>query len=100
MPATVVLVNNQLSLQRCLCELTQCHAAETRLAISANGVALGPYGTISVLSIYPEGGERIYLVDFLVMGSKALERIEPGLKSLLEILESPHQKVRHCHVCD
>ena len=91
MPLATVLVDDRVALAECLRDLQKC--SRTALAMDAEGNKLGRLGTLSTLQIYPLKGQKVYIIDFTVMGSEALAELDGETPSLRAVLEGDRRKV-------
>jgi exonuclease 3'-5' domain-containing protein 1 len=89
----VVLVDTTTSIDQCLADISPIIGPQPcKLAIDLEGVELCRYGRVSIVQIFADTSNIIWLVDITTLGEAAFDHKDANDQSLREVLQNPITK--------
>ena len=90
MPPTVVLVDTTALIDQCLSDISPTIGPQPcKLALDLEGVDLCRKGRVSIVQIFADTSDVIWLVDITTLGREAFDHKDAYGKSLREVFQNP-----------
>ena len=89
----VVLADTTALIDLCLADISPVTGVQPgKLALDLEGVELCRYGRVSIVQIYADTSNVIWLVDITTLGRVAFDHKDAYGQSLREVLQNPRTK--------
>lgn len=94
-PPTTVLVDTTASIDLCLADISPIIGMQpSKIALDLEGVKLCRYGRVSIVQIFADTSNIIWLIDITTLGRAAFDHKDTHGQSLRDVLQNPNtQKV-------
>jgi exonuclease 3'-5' domain-containing protein 1 len=89
---TTVLVDTTALIDRCLSDISPTIGPQPCLAIDLEGVDLCRNGRVSIVQIFADTSNVIWLVDITTLGKAAFDHKDANGQSLREVFRNPLTK--------
>ena len=87
--ATLAVIDTDAALREFLDQIDDCPIVPPSLYFDLEGIRLGRTGSISIISVYVQPLNKVYLVDVFILGERAFHVTNHNNTSLKTILEAP-----------
>jgi exonuclease 3'-5' domain-containing protein 1 len=93
MSSTIVLVDTTALIDQCLSDISPTNGPQPcKLALDLEGVNLCRHGRVSIVQIFADISNVIWLVDITALGREAFDHKNVYGQSLREVLQNPLQE--------
>ena len=89
MSPTIVLVDTTALIDQCLSDISPATGLRPKLALDLEGVNLCRHGSVSIVQIFAETSNVIWLVDITTLGREAFDHKDTNGQSLREVFQNP-----------
>jgi exonuclease 3'-5' domain-containing protein 1 len=89
---TIVLVDTTALIDQCLSDISPTIGPQPRLALDLEGVDLCRHGRVSIVQIFAETSNVIWLVDITTLGRAAFDHKDAYGQSLRQVFQDPLKK--------
>ena len=92
-PPTAILVDTIASIDQCLADISPITGAQpSKLALDLEGVELCRSGRVSIVQIFADTSNIIWLIDVTTLGRAAFDHKDAYGQSLREVFQNPRTK--------
>ena len=89
---TIVLVNTTALIDQCLSDISPTIGPQPKLALDLEGVELCRHGRVSIVQIFANTSDVIWLVDITTLGRAAFDHKNAYGQSLRGVFQNPLTK--------
>ena len=92
MSSTIVIVDTTALIDKCLSDISPTTGLRPKLALDLEGVDLCRNGSVSIVQIFAETSNVIWLVDITTLGRAAFDHKDANGQSLRGVFQNPLTK--------